>query len=460
MKKYFLLFGAALILLLTKVDRLIVDGDTFWAIKVGEWIAKNKSIPYKDTFSWTAYGKPWVAHEWLFDYLIYKFHAGLGYYGIILFVFIGLFFITYYLWKLYAEENKNPVLTIIVFTIVIFMLQCGIAARPHLYGYVFFIYFFYVLYRRRKLLWTLPPVAVVWANMHGSVVLGIAMVLLQLTYDTVYYYIESKKLSISKNLLAVSFIVPLCSLINPYGVELWFTSFHLITNKINKQIIEWQPPDFREPTWLIAYLVIIIFTVCVSYSYKGIADKRKLCLLSIYLLGTFYEAITGMRYFPYLAICWGLFFLTLLPNDMFSERGWNKKILLLFSVLVIVIILNAGKPPLTLEEVIDKKEWPVDAVKHLDSEKIYNKYVWGGYLIYKDIPVFIDGRADVYWKNSDVFKDYLDINNLNKDPIDLLNKYDVEQIIIPVDSALDFYLKRAGCIEKYRDDIAVIYNIY
>lgn len=460
MKKFFLLLGVAFILLLNKADRLIVDGDTFWALKVGEWISKNKSIPYQDTFSWTVNGMPWVAHEWLFDYLIYKFHAGLGYYGIILFVFIGLFFITYYLWKLYAEENKNPVLTIIVFTIVVFMLQCGISARPQVYGYVFFIYFFYVLYRRRKLLWTLPLVAVVWANMHGSVVLGIAMVLLQLTYDTAYTYIESKRFNINNNLLAVALIVPLCSLINPYGINLWFTSFHLITNKINKQIVEWQPPDFREPIWLFVYLAIIILTVCVSFSNKETVEKRKLNLLSIYLLGTFYEAITGVRYFPYLAICWGLFFLTLLPIDMFSEKSWNRKVSILLSALIIVIIFNAGKPSLKLEGVITKNEWPVDAVNYLESGKIYNNYKWGGYLIYREIPVFIDGRADVYWKNSDVFKDHSDISGLKKDPIDLLNKYDVEQVIIPVDSALDVYLKRAGCIEKYRDETAVVYNIH
>lgn len=458
MKKFFLLLGVAFILLLNKADRLIVDGDTFWALKVGEWIAKNKSIPSQDTFSWTAYGKPWVAHEWLFDYLIYQFHAGLGYYGIILFVFIGLFFITYYLWKLYAEENRNSVLTIIVFTIVIFMLQCGIAARPQVYGYMFFVYFFYVLYRRRNMLWTLPPVAVVWANMHGSVVLGIAMLVFQLTYDTVYTYIENKRLSISKGLLAVTFIVPLCSLINPYGINLWFASLQQITNEFNQQIVEWKPPDFSEPIWLFAYLVIIVMTVCVSFSSKEILDKRKIYFLSIYLLGTFYEAITGVRYFPYLAICWGLFFLTLLPNNMFTEKSWNKKVALLLTALIIVITINAGKPPLKLDDVIDKNVWPVEAVKYLGSGKIYNKYIWGGYLIYKDIPVFIDGRADIYW-HSDIFKDHSDISALKKDPIDLLNKYGVEQVIIAVDSTLDIYLKRAGCVEKYRDETAVIYNL-
>jgi hypothetical protein len=324
---------------------------------------------------------------------------------------------------------------------------------------MFFVYFFYVLYRRCNLLWTLPLVTVIWANMHGSIILGIAMVILQFTYDTVYRYVKDKNISISKDLLTVAILVPLTSLINPFGIDLWKASILQITNNMNKQIYEWQPPDFSEPVWLFAYLSIIILTVLISFSNKDIVEKRKFYLLSIYLFVTFYEACTGVRFFPYLAICWGLFVLTLLPGELFSDKSWNKKIFLIFSLLLIIMILQSGKPPVSIEEAIDKKSWPIEAVKQLENKRTYNSYMWGGYLIYMNIPVFIDGRADVYWKNSDVFEDSLDINRLEKDPIDLLNKYNVEQIIIPINSALDIYLKRAGGIEKYRDETAVIYDL-
>jgi hypothetical protein len=32
----------------------------------------------------------------------------------------------------------------------------------------------------------------------------------------------------------------------------------------------------------------------------------------------------------------------------------------------------------------------------LDTEPGFNAYQWGGYLIWRDLPVYIDGRADVY----------------------------------------------------------------
>lgn len=459
LKQLTALLLAALVLTLSKINRLIVDGDTFWAIKVGEWISLNREVPKVDSFSWAAYGNPWVAHEWLYDFLIYKFYTSLGYYGIVLFVFIGSFTVFYFLWKLYVEEEKNPVLTLVIFTIVIFMLNTAMVARPQLYGYVFFVYFFYVLYRKKHLLWTLPPVTVIWANMHGSVLLGIAMVLLQIIYDTLYRYIEEKRLFIKKELIAAAFLVPLSSLINPYGVELWKASLMQITYYMNKQIIEWQPPDFKDQGWLFMYLVIIITTVLVSFSNKGIIDKRKFYLLAIYLFGTFYEAITGVRYYPYLVICWGLFILTLLPRELFSKKSWNKNILIILSFLLIIMVINTGKPPTTIEEAVEKSTWPIEAVNHLENKRIYNEYMWGGFLIYKNIPVFIDGRADVYWKDCDVFEDYSNINQFKKDPLDILTKYNVEQVFIPVNNPLDIYLKRAGVIEKYRDETAVIYNL-
>jgi hypothetical protein len=83
--------------------------------------------------------------------------------------------------------------------------------------------------------------------------------------------------------------------------------------------------------------------------------------------------------------------------------------------------------------------------------------MWGGYLVYKDIPVFIDGRADVYWRDSDVFQDHSSATRFLKDPIEIFDKYSVEQVIIEVNSPLDIYLLRLGWVEKYRDETAVIF---
>lgn len=455
MKLFFWLFSASLLVILMNIGSLI-DGDTFWAIKTGEWISNN-GIPITDPFSWTVFGQPWVAHEWLFDLLLYKLYSAFDYYGIALFILIGLFLLIYFLWKLYSSENI--VHTVILMIIVIFMLKPGIVARPQVFGYAFFVYFFYVLYHKREFLWTLPLVTVLWSNMHGSVILGIAMVLLQLVYDCVYRSVAQKKFTLNMKLFAVSVFVPLFSLCNPYGTKLWAASYLLITNNLNMQIVEWQPPDFGDPLWLFIYITIIFVTVIISFYGKHAGDNYKFNLLILYLAGTFYKAITGLRYLPYLAVCWGLFVLKMLPDQLFSDNKLlNKKATgIIALVMIIFIIFNIISLTASLEDAVDKTVWPAEAVNHLGDKKTYNDYKWGGYLIFKNIPVFIDSRADIYWKDSDVFKDDLDMGRFRTDPLDVLNKYGIEQVIIPSHDPLDIYLKGTGWTEKYRDETAVIY---
>jgi hypothetical protein len=456
LKVFLALLGTSLFLVLGNIKNLIVDGDTCWAVKVGEWIWINKAFPRSDSFSWTVNGNPWVAHEWLYDLLLYKLYSAFSYYGVIFAVLIATFILLLILWKTYQAEGKNIVQTIVIFGIVMMMLRNGIVARPHILGFVFFAYFFYVLIQKNKYLWTLPFAALLWANFHGSVVLGILMVFLQLFYETIYTSLVNKKVVLDKKLAAVSVLVPLFSLINPYGIELWKAAIWLITSSINHKIIEWQPPDFKEPGLLVLYLTVIIITTFVCYIKRDSKDYKKIILLTIYLLGTIYEAFSGVRYFPYMIICWGLFILHLLPEETFQIKIWNKRIAFLVVAFMLLSISVSVKIPKTMDEAVEKQNFPIEAVDRVGG-RVFNHYLWGGYLIYKDIPVFIDGRADVYQKDSEVFQDYLDVMCFKKDPIDIFDKYLIEQVVMPVNSPIDIYLKRVGWTEDYRDDVAVIY---
>lgn len=459
---YLIILGSSLLITLINI-RNIIDGDTLWAIKVGEWISTNSRVPFCDTFSWTVNGNPWVAHEWLFDFLIYKFYLHMDFQGIVIFFFISLLLLFFLLWKLYQKEDKNTVQIIIIFFIVIIMmnnlLNSFFVVRPHIYGLIFFTYFLYVLLQNQKLLCTLPLVTIIWSNMHGSVVLGIAMVLLQLIHETTFNYYEKEKPVLNVRLILTTIFVVLFSLSNPYGIKLWESAFWLITSSVNHQIYEWQPPNFSEISLLVVYIIIIVTTVMIGFIKKETNDKRKWFISLIYLIVTFYVAFTGVRYFPYLAVCWGLFLLKNLHDNVLSEVKILKKCAVVFSTLFIMLLVvtNSGKYPSSIDDSLQKNKWPREAIGHLEQVETFNEYIWGGYLIYKNVPVFIDGRADVYQKESEVFQDYVDIVRFKKDPVEILEKYQIKQVLISINTPLDLYLKRAGWVEKYRDNVAVIY---
>lgn len=105
---------------------------------------------------------------------------------------------------------------------------------------------------------------------------------------------------------------------------------------------------------------------------------------------------------------------------------------------------------------------PVEAAKYLNQTpqpgKMFNKYSWGGYLIYALNPaqkVFIDGRADMYGEG--IFRDYQKIVSLDAEAEDLLKQYGIDWILFPTDTALVRYLKTTGKWEEvYIDEVASI----
>ena len=43
------------------------DIDFWWHLRTGQLIAETGAVPRVDSFSFTAAGRPWVAHEWLWE---------------------------------------------------------------------------------------------------------------------------------------------------------------------------------------------------------------------------------------------------------------------------------------------------------------------------------------------------------------------------------------------------------
>src|SRR5436190_15823818 len=53
---------------------LLIDGDTGWHIRTGEWILSHGRAPRHDLFSFTRAGEPWFAWEWLSEALMAWLH--------------------------------------------------------------------------------------------------------------------------------------------------------------------------------------------------------------------------------------------------------------------------------------------------------------------------------------------------------------------------------------------------
>ena len=108
------------------------------------------------------------------------------------------------------------------------------------------------------------------------------------------------------------------------------------------------------------------------------------------------------------------------------------------------------------------KSYPVKAVDFLEQAGLvrsrgYNTYGWGGYLIWRRVPVFIDGRAEVYGNEflSEYFKTYR-LTDGWEQPLD---KFDVTFVLMEKGHALATLLATtAAWQEVYADDVARVFR--
>lgn len=151
------------------------------------------------------------------------------------------------------------------------------------------------------------------------------------------------------------------------------------------------------------------------------------------------------------------------------------KILSILLILIISIILL--KPKIN-EKFVDDTTYPVDAANYInrnlqiDNIKLYNEYNYGSYLIYRNIPVFIDSRADLYapefngtrskdgkYEGRDIFSDFLNISSIATYYENKFTEYGITHVLTQKNSKLNLLISKDSNYERlYIDNYFVIYE--
>ena len=126
----------------------------------------------------------------------------------------------------------------------------------------------------------------------------------------------------------------------------------------------------------------------------------------------------------------------------------GKIIIYAIFVAYMIIAINKTKDV----EIVSAKEYPIEAVEYiknnLDVENIrlFNEYNFGSYMLFKDIPVFIDSRADVYdpafndWED-DIFRDFINLRSGADNYESKFEHYGITHLLIYRNSTLNKLLR-------------------
>jgi hypothetical protein len=88
-----LILGAAVFGSALWLPVVLGNSGTLWRITTGDWILAHWAVPALDTSSFTAFGRPWVAQEWLSEVVLALAYRAAGWNGLMVLV-TGLIFVT------------------------------------------------------------------------------------------------------------------------------------------------------------------------------------------------------------------------------------------------------------------------------------------------------------------------------------------------------------------------------
>lgn len=273
-------------------------------------------------------------------------------------------------------------------------------------------------------------------------------------------------------LLLIMLLAAFTGLLTPIGDTPYTYLVHTMQGTTTQNISEHLPTIFYYSKVALVYIVISICLISFT--------KIKIRLNDLFLLGgLIFLTVMSRRQISLLYFV-GILVINrtiCMLIEMYDKDGVNE-ILKYFTSIIGKIVIYAvfaiymifSLKGVENVEIVSKKTYPVEAVEfikdNLDVENIrlYNEYDFGSYLLYQDIPVFIDSRADVYdpkfngWED-DIFRDFININDVNVDYEEKFEHYGITHLLIYNNTTLNKVLKLdTNYKQLYKDNNFIIYE--
>jgi hypothetical protein len=427
-----------------------VDPDLWWHIKVGQDLLRTHHFPSTDPYSWTVAGQPWIAYEWLGEVALALVDRAGGVMALSAFLIILSSVIMLALYGLAASRAQNSKAGFVSALILCSLAFASFTMRPQMFGYLFLVLTLLVMEKFRQgvtwPLWTLPLIFLAWVNTHGSFIIGVGVVVLNLVAGLFTFQLGSvetvawtrkQRIKLEACLL---FCLAVLS-ITPYGVQLAVYPFDMaMSQPINvANVNEWRSMPFDVLGGKIFLgLIVISFILQMLFRFTwrleefllaiGGAVMACLHIRFVLLFVPFFTPILAAmlaRWIPAYQR----------PKDKFALNA----VLMTGAILAMAYYRPTQK---SLDEAVSK-QFPVGALSYLAdhplSGKMLNTYGFGGYLIKAGIPTFIDGRGDLYERGG-IFGDYVHLMKFKPGAFSILRNYDISVCMLSRDEELSVAL--------------------
>lgn len=418
------------------------DSDMFWHLATARWEIAHGQLLHEDVFSSTVRGEPYGIGEWL-GQLVFGGAWLTGGWGALvlvrsLLIAFGAF------WMARLALRTPGVRALVAGTVVLLALlvaNVSFVDRPLLFTFALFPLTLELLYRVRegqsRALWALALIMLVWPQLHGGHVLGLALVGAFGVHELVTGGIRGPR---TRGVFALAAFALLVSRLDPAPFNAGFT---LRENLLAppRFIEEFRAPDVAEPASFV-FMLFVLAVIGLALAYGGSV------LDAILLLPLLYLAMTAQRHMIFFIIA-SLPFVTprlaRLSTPVLARLPELPSTIARGVALTLVLFALLHIP--TAPQAPDLRRYPTGALATLreGSGVLINEYDWGGYLILylPERPVFIDGRY-VPYRMRGVMDDYRSALATAPGWRAVLERYDVQEVLLRPERPLTGALLDSG----------------
>ncbi len=458
--------GAGVYLFLFLIgDLLLQDSDTYWHIKVGQWIIDHAAMPYSDYYSFTRSGSPWMSNAWLSQVLYAIAYSRAGWAGPVALASLATAAaIVIFLNQI--EIYFNPIHRILLAVVALAVSSPHLLARPHVLALPVMVAWVGGLIRavdqRSPPPWFLLPLMVVWANLHGGFVLGLALVA-PVALEALWQSADRERIAVVKQWSLFGIAALLASCCTPYLHNTLIAAATILKlGPVLTLVSEWRPADFTSIGTFEAALLGLIGLAL----HRGVIlslPRIALLLLLTHMALSHVRCAEAFAFLVPLALAKPFRDRALPPDPADATDTGGSSLVSALGVLAVI----GGSLAFTLvytahhNFAFARTQAPagaIDALRQHRATRIFNDYQFGGFLIANDIPTFIDGRAELYGEH--FMMDYLrTVEGRSRDQVaGLLDKFQIDATLLTPDRPATQILDHMpGWTRLYADDVAVVH---
>jgi hypothetical protein len=403
--------------------------DLTYQVRAGDWMLRTHHLLDVDTFTFTVHGAAWLNQQWLAEVVLAALYRAWGWAGVSVTrgVLTGVSLAAIFLACRHAGASlrRAALLTVAGFLLA----QYHMAMRPQMFGFALFCGTLWLLEGRRdrpRSVWFLPVIVAVWANVHGSFVLGPLLGGLAWLED------RRDRSPVARTTLLATVAASLATLLNPFGWRVLSYTVEIGTNNTIRNLIsEWRPTTITMGAGAAFFASALAIVLYFARSGRAIPWLTLLRLGIFFVLGL--PAIRGVMWWAAAA---PVAVAGVLPPPKRESRvgvpAMNLLIVLLVAAAVVISIPRNGRTVIG-DPILRDAPAGLSAAMRTDLEpgsRVFASQVWGSWVEFANpsLFVFVDARIELY--STQIWNDYFNASGAREGWETILDRWSVDAALL------------------------------